>query len=505
MLQQELAGATERYQALKAAAGALDFADLLARARDLIRDNADVRAPSAAEVHADLRRRVPGHRSDPGRDPAAARGRRSGRGRSRAGASRSRQAVHRRRSEAGDLPVPRHRRRHLLARAAVRSSGTAAARLQLTTSYRSVPAIQRFVNAAFAPEMTANDGALQADYVPLVASRAGRTIAAGDRRAAGAEAVLGPRRDAQGVGAGRSRTRCPTRSARYIAWLIDPTTRLAGAGTRCRRHASSRVPIQPRHIAMLFRRFVELRRRRHAPVHRRHRGARHPASARRRQGVSRPRRSRDDPRGAGRHRVARRRAVGVRDAEGLAVRHRRRAPARVQAPVRAASIRSGFRRSSAATPARSSRSRAKPTAHLVPIADALRLLQQLHRRRNYRPVADTIGRLLPRRARTSASSCGRPASRRWPTCCTSRSSRGSTRQSGGISFRGFIDELRVGRGDRSGRGADSRREQRRRAADDGAQGQGPRVPGRHPRRPDVPHEPRRRVAAISMPAGDCAR
>src|SRR4029078_451535 len=32
--------------------------------------------------------------------------------------------------------------------------------------------------------------------------------------------------------------------------------------------------------------------------------------------------------------------------------------------------------------------------HLLPIADALRLLQPLHRCRNYRPVADTIGRLL---------------------------------------------------------------------------------------------------------------
>ena len=57
---------------LKQAAGALDFVDLLARARDLIRRNADVRAPPAAEVHAHLRRRVPGHRSDSGGDPAAA-------------------------------------------------------------------------------------------------------------------------------------------------------------------------------------------------------------------------------------------------------------------------------------------------------------------------------------------------------------------------------------------------------------------------------------------------
>src|SRR3989475_4383038 len=42
-LQQELAGATQRYQTLKNAAGALDFTDLLARARDLIRTNAAVR------------------------------------------------------------------------------------------------------------------------------------------------------------------------------------------------------------------------------------------------------------------------------------------------------------------------------------------------------------------------------------------------------------------------------------------------------------------------------
>ena len=42
-LQQELSGATERYQQLKAAAGALDFADLLATARDLIKTNDTVR------------------------------------------------------------------------------------------------------------------------------------------------------------------------------------------------------------------------------------------------------------------------------------------------------------------------------------------------------------------------------------------------------------------------------------------------------------------------------
>src|SRR5262249_10201696 len=42
-LQQELAAATARYQALKAAAGALDSGDLLAKARDLIKSNDTVR------------------------------------------------------------------------------------------------------------------------------------------------------------------------------------------------------------------------------------------------------------------------------------------------------------------------------------------------------------------------------------------------------------------------------------------------------------------------------
>ena len=45
----------------------------------------------------------------------------------------------------------------------------------------------------------------------------------------------------------------------------------------------------------------------------------------------------------------------------------------------------------------------------------------------------------------SASRSAAAASRRWPTCCTSPSSPGSTRLDGGISFRGFVDELRLTR------------------------------------------------------------
>ena len=47
-----------------------------------------------------------------------------------------------------------------------------AARVVLQTSFRSVPAIQRFVNAAFSALMTGDAASLQADYVELQPDRA---------------------------------------------------------------------------------------------------------------------------------------------------------------------------------------------------------------------------------------------------------------------------------------------------------------------------------------------
>ena len=78
-----------------------------------------------------------------------------------------------------------------------------------------------------------------------------------------------------------------------------------------------------------------------------------------------------------------------------------------------------------------------------------------HRRRAGGPAAAASPPQLPaggrngpascsrRRARTSAWSCAAAASRRWPTCSTSPSWRASTEAAGGLSFRGFVDELRV--------------------------------------------------------------
>src|SRR5207237_2149754 len=134
---------------LKAAAGALDFADLLGRARDLIRTSNDVRRhlrskfthifvdefqdtdPVQAEILLLLADGVPGKLFIVG-DP--------------------KQAIYRFRGT--DVSTYWRVRDELCAR-----GGRV---LQLTTSYRAVPSIQRFVNAAFGAEMIFNEATRQA-------------------------------------------------------------------------------------------------------------------------------------------------------------------------------------------------------------------------------------------------------------------------------------------------------------------------------------------------------
>ena len=169
-LRDELATAIDAYEAAKARVGALDFLDLLVRARDLVRDRADVRAafqprfthlfvdefqdtdPLQAEILLLLAADDPAERDWRAVRPVA------------------RQAVHRRRSEAVDLSLPARRRRHL--RGGARAAAGARRRcVALRSSFRAVPDIQRAVNAAFAPRMTGDARAVQASYVPLAPVR----------------------------------------------------------------------------------------------------------------------------------------------------------------------------------------------------------------------------------------------------------------------------------------------------------------------------------------------
>ena len=122
----------------------------------------------------------------------------------------------------------------------------------LHTSFRATPAIQRAVNAAFAPLMTGD----RADAAGRVRRRCRRIApdspdAAVGRRAAGARAV----RHSGASPATPSRSRCPTPSARSsTGWCTESGWTVTERTTRDELPIA--VPIQPRHVCILFRRFL---------------------------------------------------------------------------------------------------------------------------------------------------------------------------------------------------------------------------------------------------------
>ena len=428
-LQQELAGATERYQKLKRAAGVLDFTDLLARTRDLIKGNADVRAhlqqkftrvfvdefqdtdPIQAEILLLLANDVRGKLFIVG-DP--------------------KQAIYRFRGT--DVGTYWQVCKQLEAR-----GGRI---LQLTKSYRSVPPIQRFVNAAFAPEMTGDEATRQAEYMPLEEARGG------DDSQPAIVALPVPKPYGRGgFGAFKASAKAidsslPDAIGAYIAWLTEKS-----GWTIVEKQADGsevRVPLQPRHIAVLFRRFVSFG-----------------------EDVTRAYVDAIEARGIphllvggkafhGREEVETIRAAlaaiewpddelsvfatlkgslfAIDDEHLLEFRHRF-APA----PFHPFRIPKELGGNSGGELALSG----DAVAHLMPIADALRLLQQLHRARNYRPVADTIGRLLAE-TRAHVGFILRPAGEQVLANVLHVAELARQYEAiGGISFRGFIDELRT--------------------------------------------------------------
>ncbi|MGH7825934.1 MAG: UvrD-helicase domain-containing protein [Candidatus Binatia bacterium] len=165
-LRHELRGCVSGYEAAKAGAGALDFLDLLLKTRDLIRDNSGVRSsfqerfkrifvdefqdtdPLQAEI---LLLLAAG-------DPAATNWREA---RPVAGklflVGDPKQSIYRfRRADVGIY----HSVYEML-------HATGARRVTLRTSFRARPNIQHAINAAFEPVMTGDHDGLQAAYVPL--------------------------------------------------------------------------------------------------------------------------------------------------------------------------------------------------------------------------------------------------------------------------------------------------------------------------------------------------
>ncbi len=244
LLRTELRQSIAGYESLKERGGKLDFLDLLLRARDLLRDNLAVRSdlqqrfthifvdefqdtdPLQVEVLlllasgdsavSDWRKItvVPGKLFIVG-DP--------------------KQAIYRfRRADVG---------LYLDVRDMLVAGGAVA--VSLTTSFRSVPFIQNFVNAAFAPIMTGNRQALQANYVPLAPSREQSP----SPPAVVALSIPEPYAKVKLAASAVERS-LPDAVGAFIAWLLKKSS-----WTVTERGHEERVPVKPQHICIMFRRF----------------------------------------------------------------------------------------------------------------------------------------------------------------------------------------------------------------------------------------------------------
>jgi ATP-dependent helicase/nuclease subunit A len=418
LLQAELRETITRYEDLKSRSGRLDFLDLLVLARDLIRDCDRVRTefqrrfthifidefqdtdPLQAEILLLLACEEPSVRDwrlvtpTPGKlfivgDP--------------------KQSIYRFRR--ADVSIYQQVKRLLSERGAVV--------LNLTTSFRAVPSIQRMVNAAFAPVMTGDTATLQAGYVPLSPYREESP----DQPTVVALPVPEPY-GKRALAAGAIEESLPDAVGAFVAWLLDESQWKVTERDR----PDDRRPISARHVCLLFRRFdswgadvsrsyVEALEGRNIPhllvggksFHLREEVETMRAAL---SAVEWP----DDELSV--FATLKGPLFAIGDAELLEYRHRHRRLQPFHIPL-------------------------EPVPeHLKPIGESLELLQSLHRNRNYRPVAETIALLLDA-TRAHAAFALRPwGEQALANVLHVAEMARAYEASGGISFRGFVERLR---------------------------------------------------------------
>jgi ATP-dependent helicase/nuclease subunit A len=421
LLQGELQAPAERYEALKARAGCLDFLDLLLRTRDLLRDRADVRAElqrafthifvdefqDTDPLQAEILLLLAGE--DPGvsrwRDVVPAPGKLFVVGDPKQSIYRFRRA---------DVGMYQEVKALLCSRGATP--------VALTSSFRAVPSLQRLVNAAFAPRMVEDGATLQAGYVPLTPYRPERP------GQPSAVALPVPRPYGQwGLTKAAIAASLPDAVGAFVRWLVEESRWTVTERDR----PGEELPVAARHVCVLFRRFTQW-------------GA----------DVTRPYVEALEARGiphmlvGGKSFHLREEVESLRTAlvaiewpdDELAVYGTLRGPlfavgdeALLEYRERAGRLHP-FR-------ARGPAPGEPFPPSLRPVAEALGLLRELHRRRNLRPVEETIAALLAA-TRAHAAFILRPSgeqalanvlrtaelARAWETA-------------GGISFRGFVDQL----------------------------------------------------------------
>jgi ATP-dependent exoDNAse (exonuclease V) beta subunit len=418
LIQPALLETVDRYEALKTRSAALDFVDLLLRARDLVRDRAEVRA--------DLQRGLSHifvdefQDTDPlqaeivlllsGADPAVARW----------------QDV---RPAPGKLfivgdpkqSIYRFRRADVGIYQAVKDLLVAggAACVYLTTSFRAIPEIQSLVNEAFTPAMTDDRAALQAGYVPLAPHRDG--IA--DQPGVVALPVPKPygRYELTKFAVDAS---LPGAVGAFVAWLLNES----GWKVTERERPGETLPISARHVCLLFRRFTSW-------------GT----------DVTRAYVEALETRGiphllvGGRSFHLREEVESLRTAlaavewpdDELAVYATLKGPLFAIGDEELVEYRQRFRR---LHPYRLPKEEVE--AQLRPVVEALELLRSLHGLRNYRPVEETVNRLLTA-TRAHAAFVLRPWGEQALANVLRVAELARTYEAAGhLSFRGFVERLR---------------------------------------------------------------
>lgn len=241
----ELSAVTAAYERRKARAGRLDFRDLLVKTRDLVRDDLSVREELMARfshilvdefqdtdpLQAEIVLFLSATRAE-GTDAFAltpAPGKLFVVGDPKQSIYRFRRA---------DVALYERVKQHLVSKGAEV--------LNLTTSFRSSPSIQRAVNAAFAERMQGQPG--QATYVPLSPWRAEPT----DHPTIVALPVPRPYSDWGKVVTWKIEESLPDAVGAYIDWLIQKS------GYKVEESAGTRVPIAARHICILFKRLQSM-------------------------------------------------------------------------------------------------------------------------------------------------------------------------------------------------------------------------------------------------------
>ena len=423
LLQSELRAAMATYAALKRDAGRLDFVDLFLKARNLVRDHNVVRGdfqrqftrifvdefqdtdPLQAEILLLLAADDPAERDWRQVRPAPGK---------LFIVSDPKQSIYRfRRADVGVYQQVKTQ---------LQDRGVAA--VALTTSFRAVPSIQSLVNRAFAPLMSrlgrqaAAPESPMAEYVPLSSHR--------DKVDDQPSVVVLPVPHPYGVrrvAASAIEHSFPDAVGAFVSWLVSesgwqvserPPPSEVERGTGGSVESFGRVRIAARHICLLFRRFesfgaditrayvdaLEARELPHPLVGGRTFHDREEVTTMRAAlaAVEYP----DDELSI--FATLRGSLFAIEDAALLEYHQRfgRLHPFRVPPELRA-----GDQVDDGSVDAERGR--------LSPIAEALVVLRDAHRRRNDVPVADTVGRLLETTRAHAGFVMRRVASRRWPT------------------------------------------------------------------------------------------